>query len=171
MKFKGIIENFTDSSIGYESHIKIPNNIFIEMLKIATDKRIICNINNSLILHAAMIPKGTFHYILLNKENTKKHHLKLGDEVSVSVEKDTSKYGCEISEEMVEVLFSDPEGSDLFHLLTAGKQRTLIHIINRFKSSQLKIDRSFVILQHLKNNLGNLDYKKLNEDFKNFNKL
>ena len=118
-----------------------------------------------------MIPKGTFHYILLNKENTKKHNLKLGDEVSVSIEKDTSKYGCEISEEMVEVLFSDPEGSDLFHLLTAGKQRTLIHIINKFKSSQLKIDRSFVILQHLKNNLGNVDYKKLNEDFKNFNKL
>ena len=171
MKFKGIIERFADNSLGYESHIKIPNEVFIEMQKITTDKRIICHINNSLILHAAMLPKKTFHYILLNKENCKKHNLILGEEVSVFVEKDTSKYGCEISEEMEEVLFSDPEGSDLFHLLTPGKQRTLIHIINKFKSSQLKIDRSFVILQHLKNHLGNVDYKQLNEDFKNFNTL
>ena len=40
-----------------------------------------------------------------------------------------------------------------------------------YENGQLKIERSFVILQHLKNNLGKLDEQRLKDDFKNYNKL
>jgi hypothetical protein len=72
-----------------------------------------------------------------------------------------------LSEEMEEVFLSDSDGSDLFHQLTPVKQRTLIHVVNKYISSQLRIEKLFVILDHLKNRKGVLDFKGLNEDFKN----
>jgi Domain of unknown function (DUF1905) len=168
MKFTGFLSVFDANSLSWEKHIPIPDEIFSAMIKIATDKRIVCTINNSLSFHCAMMPKGTFHYILVNNETCKKLKLNINDEVSVEIVKDDSKYGINISEELEEVLFSDPEGSLLFHRLTSGKQRSLIHIINKVKNSQTKIEKSFVVLEHLKRQKGVLDFKKLNDDFKEF---
>ena len=114
-----------------------------------------------------MLQKKTFHYILLNKEVCKKLNLHLNDDIEVELLKDESKYGMPLSEEMEEVFFSDPDGSDLFHQLTPGKQRMLIYVVNKYKSSQLRIKKAFVILEHLKNRNGALNFKGLNEDFKN----
>lgn len=168
MKFTAFLSVFDDNSLSWEKHLPIPDAIFTEMLQITPDKRIVCTLNNSLSYHCAMMPKGSFHYILVNNETCKKLKLQVNDEVEVEIVKDDSKYGINISEELEEVLFSDPEGSLLFHQLTAGKQRSLIHIINKIKSSQTKIEKSFVIVEHLKRQKGVLDFKKLNEDFKEF---
>ncbi|HLP63305.1 DUF1905 domain-containing protein [Flavobacterium sp.] len=168
MKFTGFLSVFDSNSLSWEKHIPIPDAIFTKMLKFAPDKRVVCTLNNSLSYHCAMMPKGTFHYILVNNETCKKLKLQVNDKVEVEIIKDDSKYGMNISEELEEVLFSDPEGSLLFHQLTLGKQRSLIHIINKIKSSQTKIEKSFVVLEHLKRQKGELDFKKLNEDFKEF---
>ncbi len=168
MKFTAFLSVFEENSLSWEKHIPIPDAIFTEMLKIAPDKRIICALNNSLSFHCAMMPKGTFHYILVNNEICKKLNLNVNDEIKVEIVKDDSKYGINISEELEEVLFSDPEGSLLFHRLTSGKQRSLIHIINKVKNSQTKIEKSFVILEHLKRQKGTLDFKALQADFKEF---
>lgn len=168
MKFTGFLSVFDANSLSWEKHIPIPDAVFSAMIQIATDKRIVCTINNSHSYHCAMMPKGTFHYILVNNETCKKLKLQVNDEVSVEIVKDDSKYGMNISEELEEVLFSDPDGSLLFHQLTSGKQRSLIHIINKVKNAQSKIEKSFVILEHLKRQKGVLDFRKLNEDFKEF---
>lgn len=168
MKFTAFLSVFDENSLSWEKHIPIPDAIFTEMIQIAPNKRIVCTLNNSLSYHCAMMPKGRFHYILVNNETCKKLKLQVNDEVEVEIVKDNSKYGINISEEFEEVLFSDPEGSLLFHRLTQGKQRSLIHIVNKFKSSTTKIEKSFVILEHLKRQKGVLDFKKLNEDFKEF---
>ena len=110
--------------------------------------------------------------ILLNKEICKKLNCKIGDSLSIELKKETAKYGLPISEEMEEVLYSDPDGTVLFNKLTPGKQRTLIHIVNKIKSTNLKIERSFVIIEHIKKLNGNLDYELLQQDFKDYrNKL
>lgn len=168
MEFTGILENFSQSAIGYHVHIKIPSDILFILLEKCPDKRVVCTLDKQLQFHCALMPKGSFHYILLNQELVKKNKLTIGQKLLVSLEKDNSRYGVPISEEMEEVLHSDPQGSDLFHLLTPGKQRSLIYMINKFKSSQLKIERSFVILDHLKKRKGFLDFKGLNDDFKAF---
>ena len=168
MKFIGILKAFEDNSLGYGPHIVIPNDIFEKMIKLTTDKRIKCTLNNTITVSRAMSPKGDIHYILLNKDVLKKCNLEIGDEVSVVLEPDVSKYGIDITEEMEEVLFSDPEGSDLFHKLTPGVQRSLIYIINKIKSSQLRIERSFVILEHIKKMKGKVEYEILQQDFKDY---
>jgi hypothetical protein len=168
MKFNGQICSFDDKALYWELHIPIPESVFQQLHTEAKDKRFICTLKNEYSFHCAMLPKVTFHYILLNREVCKKLNLHLNDDIEVTLEKDESKYGMPLSEEMQEVFFSDPEGSELFHQLTPGKQRSLIHLVNKYKSSQLRIEKSFVILYHLKNRKGVLDFKGLNEDFNNF---
>lgn len=168
MKFKGQIQSFDDNGLGWNSHIKIPEAIFDKLAKECTDKRVVCTLNNSFRYHCAMMPKVTFHYVMLNNAICKKLNLHVNDEIQVELVADISKYGMSISEEMKEVLFSDPEGNALFHKLTPGKIRSLIHVVNKVKSSQIKIEKSFVILEHLKNQKGKLDFRQLNEDFKQY---
>jgi hypothetical protein len=165
MKFNGQVCSFDDNALSLDSHIPIPDAVFNKLYLEAKDKRVICIINNDISFHCAMLPKVTFHYIFLNIEICKKLNLHLNDEVNVELVKDESKYGMPLSEEIEEVFFSNPEGSDLFTLLTPGKQRSLIHVVNKYKSSQFRIEKSFVIIDHLKNRKGVLDFKGLNADF------
>lgn len=172
MKFKGILKAFEGNNLGYGPHIIIPNDVFEKMLVLSPNKRIKCTLNNTITVSRAMSPKGAIHYILLNKDVLKKCKLEIGDEVSVELQPDQSKYGIDITEEMEEVLYSDPEGNAFFDKLTPGVQRSLIYMINKIKSSQLRIERSFVILEHLKKMKGKIDNEILKQDFKDYqNKL
>ena len=168
MEFEALLESFEASSVGYGPHFKIPQPIFETLNAQCKDKRVICYLNQTLRIHSGMMPKDGYHFILLNQAILKQYGMVLGDWIQVRMEVDKSEYGMEISEEFREVLFSDPEGSDWFHKLTPGKQRTLIHLVNKIKNSQLKIERSFVILEHLKKRGGKLDYKILDQDIKDF---
>ena len=167
MKFQAKIKYFDENNLGHGPYIEIPEAIYQELLKITTDKRVKCTLNNTITVSRAMAPKGSFHYLLLNKEILKESSINVGENIVVELQPDESKYGMPISEEMEEVLYNDPEGSAIFYKLTPGAQRTLIHVINRFKSSNLKIERSFVILEHLKKTKGKIDFELLKEDFKN----
>lgn len=168
MNFTGQVCTFETSNLGWNTYIPIPEEVFEKLVTKSTDKRVVCTLNNTFSYHCAMMPKVTFHYVMLNNEVCKKLNLHVNDEVQVELVPDTSTYGMHISEEMEEVLDSDPEGSALFHHLTPGKIRSLIHVVNKTKSSQIKIEKSFVILDHLKNQKGILDFRQLNEDFKNY---
>jgi len=166
MTFDAIISTFDINELGYGPHIIIPEKIFEEMILLSPNKRILCTLNNTLTVSRAMSPKDGYHYILLNKDVLKKCGLENGSPVHVMLQPDVSKYGIDITEEMQEVLYSDPDGSDLFHKLTPSVQRSLIYIVNKIKNSQLRIERSFVILEHIKKMKGKVDGKILQQDFK-----
>jgi hypothetical protein len=168
MKFTGIINRFEENNVFFHLYIPIPENVFNEMIMLSPDKRIICTLNDDYAFHCAMIPKSTFHYILLNAEISKKLKLNVNDEINIELISDKTEYGIDISEEFQEVLSTDKIGKELFKKLTPGKQRSLIYMINKVKNPQTKIDKSFMILEHLKRNKGTLDLKLLNQDIKNF---
>lgn len=157
MKFTANISRFEDSEIHWTSIIVIPDEIFLEMIKIAPNKRIICTLNNTLTFHCAMIPRKNYHFIMLGKDKIKTLNLDANDEFLVEITPDLSEFGADMSEEFQEVLESDPEGKILFDKLTPGKQRSIIYFISRTKSSQLKIEKTFVFLEHLKKNKGKFD--------------
>ncbi len=167
MKFKGIIIAFDPNVLLYEHHIPLPDEVFKTMLELAPDKRVKCTFDNGFVHYAAMLPsKNSYHYILLNKDIIKKMKWSLGDTIEVKIEKADLKYGIPICEELEAVLNSDPEGSDYFHALTLGAQRSLIHVINKYKNPQLRLDRSIILMRHLCTRNGNLDFKILNTNFK-----
>ncbi len=72
-----------------------------------------------------MLPKSTFHYIMLNKDRISELNLKINDEISVEIIPDKSEFSFEMCEELQEVLFSDLEGNVLFQKLTSGKKEAL----------------------------------------------
>ena len=166
MKFSTKIQSLNYSNTYRGPHFELPENVLHYFLEVLNQKRVVCVLNEVLTINRAIMQANEKYFILMNKDNLKQLNLDFGDEVTVEIAPDESDYGMPISEEMQEVLFSDPEGADLFHKLTLGKQRSLIHLINNYKSSQLKIDRSFVILQHIKNNAGKVNLLALPQEFK-----
>ncbi|MCX6296151.1 MAG: YdeI/OmpD-associated family protein, partial [Bacteroidetes bacterium] len=89
-------------------------------------------------------------YISINASRLKKLGLKFKDEVLVSLKKDESEFGMEVSEELKELLEQDEEGLRRFNMLTPGKQRYIIHYVNTVKSSQLRINRAIMLITNLK---------------------
>jgi uncharacterized protein YdeI (YjbR/CyaY-like superfamily) len=69
-------------------------------------------------------------------------------------------------EELEELLLQDPEGDMYFHELTPGKQRNLIYMVSKPKGVDTRIKKALVIVQHLKEVKGQLDFKMLNEAYK-----
>lgn len=150
----------------YYTHIKLDEQVYAELQSKGV-KRIMVSLNGAEPMHTGMMPVGDGRYfIIMNKKVLKEHDLNIGDEVAVSVWPDTSRYGMPISEELKELLIQDPEGDALFHQLTDGKIRSLIHKVNTYKSSDKRLEKSLIILDHLKANAGKLDWKMLNEAFK-----
>ena len=116
----------------------------------------------------ALMPDGIGQYFInINKEHRNKLKVIKGSMVTVSSAEDTSEYGMPMPEEMQELLYQDEEGSRVFELLTPGKKRTLLHLIGKIKSSDIRITKSIKIINYLKSVNGKLDFKELNEALKN----
>lgn len=133
-----------------------------------TDKRIICTINETPPFHAALMPQGDGNYaILVNQERRKKLGSQLDNDFTVTIEKDTSEYGIAVPEAFTELCYQDPEASALFHKLTPGKQRALLHVMGKPKSEQKQLEKVLIVFDYLKSVNGELDFKELNLAFKN----
>jgi len=164
MKFKSHIG--TLSSNVYNVHIHIPAEVYEKITKDG-NKRVLCTVNDNEYFHAGLMPKGDGHYfIMLNKKRMKAFKLDIGDEVQIALKKDTSKYGMKMPAEFDEVLSTDEEGLKHFENLTDGKKRNLIHLVASVKNTDIKITKALIILDHLKANKGQIDFKLLNEAFK-----
>lgn len=169
VNFSTTLSRFQSSPL-WGWYFDVPNVIATEFTQ-GTDRRVICTINGQLTIHCALMPnKGTW-FVLLNKENVKKINLPEHHEIKVSMSKDTSDYGMPMPDELNEVLAQDYQAYEYFHALTPGKQRNLIYVINKIKSSEIKIRKSLVIADHLIANAGKLDHKMLYEALRDYNKF
>lgn len=155
-----------DSSILWNYRIAVPLHIANELID--KNKRVVCTINGLPSFQCALTPDGSGEYFIsVNKEIRKKLDTTPGHPLEVVLEKDKSTYGLPVPEEFEELLHQDPEGNQLFHALTPGKQRNLLYIIGKPKSSQKKLEKAIIVLDYLKSTGGLLDFKELNIAFKN----
>ncbi len=155
----------------YYSGIVVPEHV-VQKIKALENKRFIIYINEEISYPGTPIPveKGTY-IILVNKTRAKKLHLTFGDEVSVIMRPDESKYGMPLPDEFKEVLDENPEGKLLFEGLTPGKIRNLIHLVAKVKNPDKRIEKAVIILEHLRANNGKLDNKMLNQAFKEYRQI
>ncbi|MEM8527938.1 MAG: YdeI/OmpD-associated family protein [Bacteroidota bacterium] len=157
-----------DSTLGWHFTIPVIKDIAEKFTE--NDRRVMCSINGEKAFHAALMSDGRGDYFInLNKERRKKLGIVVGEPIQVVLTEDESKYGMPMPEEFEELLMMDDEGSSFFHALTPGKQRSLLHLIGKPKSSDVRLKKAIVINEHLKNNQGKLDFKQLNQDFKDYN--
>lgn len=166
LEFKGKIEHDSEGINLYHTHIKIPKKIQAHFQK-QEIKRVIFTLNGGEENHGGFIPRGNgTNFLMTSKALLKKNKLNIGDNVLVTLWEDTSKYGMPICDEMQELLDQDNQGSALFHKLTDGKIRSLLYKANGYKSSDKRLEKSVIIIEHLKANNGALDWQMLNEAFK-----
>lgn len=168
MKFKSTIF-LADSALGY-SGVQVPDEIVVYFKNKAVS-RFIFTVNDTESFNGAFVPyeKGKF-LIIINSERQKKLRKSFGDDIEILIEEDNSEYGMPLPDEMAIAFNEDPEGSDFFHKLKPGKMRSLLYIVGKFKSADKRIEKSIIILEHLRSNHGQLDFKMLNIAFKEYGK-
>jgi hypothetical protein len=157
IKFQTCIDRLDKLKLNY---IEIPVNIVKEMG--GTFKmRLMVSVNGTENFHGGLVALGEGKgYITINNKRMKELGLSIGDWVEVVLNPDESKYGMPVPEELEELLRQDPEGERRFEMLTAGKQRYIIHYVSQVKSSQLRIDRALLLIENLKKlPEGNEDFR------------
>lgn len=164
IEFTAVLDRF-DSNL-WTFHIAVPGAVS----RVFLDKgvtRVVCTLNGALSFQCALMPKGEGNYFInINKKIRDTLKLKTGSEVQASLVEDESTYGLPMPEELKELLQIDEEGDLLFHALTPGKQRNLLYIVGQPKTSDKRIERALVVVDHLKANGGRIDFKKLYHDLK-----
>lgn len=139
----------------------------VELLALSNERRVVCTLNNAYSFQCGLMHSGDGNFFInLNKEVRTQTGLGLGDSVKVSLQADTSEYGMPLPDELATAWNLDPEASALFHQLTKGKQRNLIYLVGKMKSSEKRIEKALIILDYLKSVNGNLDFKELNAALK-----
>ena len=169
-KFKSILENFDNSNV-WGGHVVVDDAI-VQEIREQKIKRLICTVNNKVNFHCALLSKGDgTYYVMVNKDLQKKLKVILGEKLSLVLEKDTSKYGIPLPEEMKEILAQDSDVNRIFHSLTPGKQRSLLYQIGLPKTTESRIKKAVLISRYLVEVNGELDFREMNEYIKANNKL
>jgi hypothetical protein len=165
LKFKAKFTNAAEQGGGW--HFLVVERKIVDRFGFeGNSRRVLCSIKGAEPFACALMPWGDIFYIMVNKLRRVELGLNVGDSVDVVLEKDESKYGMPMCEELEEVLRQDPEGSKLFHALTAGKQRSMIYYIGKVKDIDKRIHTALVFLEHLKDNDGKIIYEALKEELK-----
>lgn len=164
--FQASLSNFNSVDL-WSFHLKVSADIAAPFIE--KDRRILLKVGDLAAFACALMPDGKGDYFIsINKERRNKLGLKLGDTVTSIIEKDESKYGMPIPEVMEILLAQDEEANKCFHMLTPGKQRSLLHIIGKPKTEVTRLRKAIVITEYLKTNKGKLDFTELQIAFKEY---
>ena len=165
VKLKAKFTNAADQGGGW--HFLIIDRKYVDKLGFeGKSKRVLCSIKGAEPFPCALMPWGDIFYIMVNKLRRAELGLNVGDSVEVVLEKDESKYGMPMPEELQEVLNQDPQGDKLFQKLTAGKQRSMMWFIGKVKDIDKRIHTALVFIEHLKKNDGKLVFEELQQELK-----
>jgi hypothetical protein len=130
-------------------------------------RRVTCTLNDKVSFACSLMgnAKGAYK-ISINKEHRDKAGIVPGDTCSVTLVRDDSEYGMPVPIELTEVLDQDPSAKKLFESLTNGRRRVIVWHVNKAKDTDERIRHALIILEHVKNNGGDFDDKKLYQELK-----
>ncbi|MBL7806634.1 MAG: DUF1905 domain-containing protein [Saprospiraceae bacterium] len=162
LHFQSVLE-FSDNKL-WTAHFVVPPLIADTLLAGKSDRRVVCRLNEQVEYQCALIPFGEGKLVItVNKKIQTQLKLKAGSIIQVGLWPDDSEYGLPMPEELKELLEQDEEGNRVFHALTAGKIRTLLYLVGQPKSSDARLRRAIIIVDHLKQYDGKIAYKILNQ--------
>ena len=168
-QFESPLQNY-DSSKVWGGHVVVDDAI-VQEIKTAEITRLICTVNEKEEFPCALHSKGDgTYYVMVNKAHQKKLKVGVGEKLFLSLKEDKSKYGMPMPEEMAELITQDSEIDRVFHSLTPGKQRSLLYIIGKPKTTESRIKKAVLISRYLTEVNGKIDFAEMNEFIKS-NKL
>ena len=164
VKFKSIL-TCSPAESGWH-FVHVPRKIGEKFEKRDGSRRVVCTINGSETFQCALLPSDSDFVIVVNKAKRTRLKIVAGDNVSVELQEDQSKYGLPMPEELQEVLNQDAEGDKIFHSLTAGKQRSVLYFIGKVKDVDRRIHTALVFIEHLKKHEGKIVHDQLQDELK-----
>ena len=100
--------------------------------------------------HAGLNPYGQGQfYVQVGRNYFEPLGYELGDILTIKIERDESQYGMQPCEEYLAVAAEDPAGVALFHQLTGGTQRSILHRIANGNSPDARVARAIRIFDQL----------------------
>lgn len=150
-----------DSKIYYLDKLRLHYVIVSEeiLLKLRPDnftgslynQRVRIQINGKLGWQGGTVSLGNkCAYITLSLARMKQLSVTLGDNVHVTLKPDNTEFGFDVPVELEEVLRQDSEAKRRFDQLKPGFKRHIIYLIQNYKTSQTRIDKSIFYLENLK---------------------
>jgi hypothetical protein len=132
-------------------YLEIPASIVKKFGGFTAKTRLLCEVNKKVNFQCGLMALGESKaYISINSKRMEEAGAGLGDIVQVILREDQSEYGVEMPEELAELFRQDAEGKRRFDLLPAGKKRYILNYVATVKSTQLRIDRAFLLINNLK---------------------
>jgi autonomous glycyl radical cofactor GrcA len=166
MQFETVLQKM--DSLLWGGFIVVPQDIAEPLIEDGK-RRVICTLDEVMVFQCAIMRANGLYFINVGKPIRQKFKLKVGQKLNIKLSKDESEYGMEMAEEFEALLNQDALFSAQFHALTPGKQRSLMYIVLKLKSSEKRIIKSLAIAEHLADCNGKLDFKELNEKIKEIN--
>lgn len=168
-QFESPLQNF-DSSNVWGGHVIVDDDI-VQDIKSQKFTRLVCTVNQKESYHCSLLSKGDgTYYVMVNKTIQKKIKAVIGEKLAIELKEDTSKYGMPMPDEMAEIMAQDPDVDTLFHNLSPGKQRSLLYIIGKPKTTESRIKKAVLITRYMAEVDGKIDFAEMNEFIKS-NKL
>jgi Bacteriocin-protection, YdeI or OmpD-Associated/Domain of unknown function (DUF1905) len=131
-------------------HFTMVEDSIVQLYAEKKSKRAICIIENTRF-HCAFMPKKEGGYFInLGSKICKELNLKVGSQVALTFEEDTSDFQFEMPEEFAEVLALDPDADTVFQNLSDGNKRGLIYLVTLLKTSEKRIERALKVAEKLK---------------------
>lgn len=142
-RFKSFVEKH---KIRYAGHyIPVPAAV-AKQLSSTFPFRVLCTINGH-TFHRAIVKQGEKgHVITVGRPDMKQACMLQGQEITVELRPDTSEYGYEVPEELLEVLRQDEAGRAAWEAWSPGQQRGALHYICSTKNPDLRIKRSLYMV-------------------------
>lgn len=133
--------------------IRLSESLGLKLTK-SGNKRVICAVNNTAPLHAAILRSEDLgFYVNISNTACKKMGIRIGSAVKATVKIDDSEYQFQMPEEFAEVLDTDPEAMEVFKSLTDGNKRSLIFLVSQVKNADKRIERALKIADKLRNGI------------------
>jgi hypothetical protein len=129
-------------------------------------RRVVCTINGKETFQCALLPSDGNFVIVVNKAKRTRLGIAEGVKITVELARDESKYGLPMPAELKEVLKQDRIGDKLFHKLTPGKQRSILHWVGQVKDIDKRIHTALIFIEHLKKNEGKIVPDELTVELK-----
>lgn len=144
--------------------IRVPADITTTLLASSGKRRVVCALDGQDPHQCALTPIGQGLYVIkVNAKRKKQLGLTPGDKIQVDLYPDDSEYGLPMPEELAAVMQEDPEGHTAMHSLTMGKLRTLLYIVSQGITSDRRLQRAVLIVEHVKQR-GKIDYRALHTE-------
>ncbi len=159
ISFTAPIERSTNRLWG--AHVRVPAAA-VAAMNAGTSRRIRCSVEGLPERQCALLPigKGTM-VIAINATLRAKLGCQFGDRIRLTIRRDASNYGLPMPEELEELLRQDKRANALFHSLTPGRRRTLLHIVGSVRRPDLRLLRANAVVRHLHAHDGQIHYREL----------